>query len=134
MKRLALAAIALTIAGTSANAHARYRHHHRHYVRHFHSAFHNALSSACQVARSMGGPCGCFASELLFGHSVRNLWLANNWLKFPRTPPAPGVAAVWPGRHVAVVTAVNHDGTVTVHDSWATHPVRMAGLVFVQPR
>jgi hypothetical protein len=34
---------------------------------------------------------------------------------------------------VAPVLAVNEDGTVTVRDSWATHRVRMTGLVFVQP-
>jgi hypothetical protein len=80
-----------------------------------------------------GGPCGCYASEVVFGHSVRNLWLADAWLKFPRTSPHAGAVAVWPGRHVARVLAANHDGTVTVDDSWATHRVRMAGLVFVDP-
>ena len=86
----------------------------------------------------MGGPCGCWASYVLLGrldHVWRgiNMWLANDWLRFPHVAAAPGTAAVWPHRHVAPVVAVNHDGTVTVHDSWATHRVRMAGLVFVQP-
>lgn len=94
----------------------------------------HALSRACQIARSKGGPCGCFASEILFGHSIRDLWLADNWLRFPHVAPGAGTAAVWPGRHVAPVVAANGDGTVTVHDSWATHRVRAAGLVFVRPR
>lgn len=86
----------------------------------------------------MGGPCGCWAAYTLLGkldHVWRgiNLWLADDWLKFPRTAPAPGTAAVWPHRHVAPVVAVNHDGTVTVKDSWAVHKVRMAGLIFVSP-
>jgi hypothetical protein len=94
-----------------------------------------SLSTECQTARRLGGPCGCYASEQIFGHSVRNLWLANAWLRFPRTTPAPGTAAIWPGRHVAQVVAVNSDKTVVVNDSWnAHHVVRMAGLVFVKPR
>jgi hypothetical protein len=93
------------------------------------------LSSECRTAAALGGPCGCFASEQLFGHSVRDLWRADAWLRFPRTSPGPGTAAVWPGRHVALVEAVNGDGTVTVRDSWnAHHVVRTAGLVFVAPR
>jgi hypothetical protein len=91
------------------------------------------LSGECRVASSLGGPCGCYASEAVFGHSVRNLWRADAWLKFPRTSPHAGAVAVWPGRHVAPVVANNGDGTITVADSWATHRVRVAGLVFVDP-
>ena len=91
------------------------------------------LSLPCRIARSLGGPCGCYASELVFGHSVRELWLANNWLGFPRTTPAAGMVAVWPHRHVAVIEEANGDGTVTVHDSWAVHRVSMRGLVIVDP-
>jgi hypothetical protein len=92
------------------------------------------LSGECRIANSRGGPCGCYASEVVFGHSVRNLWRADAWLKFPRTMPHAGAVAVWPGRHVARVVANNGDGTITVADSWATHRVRVAGLVFVDPR
>ena len=87
----------------------------------------------CRVAASMGGPCGCWAAHVLLDrldhvwHGI-NLWLANDWLRFPHVAAAPGTAAVWPGRHVAPVIAVNGDRTVTVRDSWATHKVRMAGL------
>jgi hypothetical protein len=98
----------------------------------------SALPGPCRTAASMGGPCGCWAAYTLLGrldHVWRgiNLWLANDWLRFPHVAAAPGTAAVWPGRHVAPVVGVNGDGTVTVRDSWATHKVRMAGLVFVQP-
>lgn len=92
------------------------------------------LSAACRLARALGGPCGCFASEYFFGHSVRELWAANAWLSFPHVAPAPGTAAVWTNRHVAPVIAANSDGTVMVRDSWAVHRVRIAGLVFVDPR
>lgn len=98
------------------------------------SPAHSILSAACQIARALGGPCGCFTSEYFFGHSVRGLWLANAWLSFPHVAPAPGTAAVWPNRHVAPVIAANSDGTVTVRDFWAVHQVRVAGLVFVDPR
>lgn len=92
------------------------------------------LDGSCRTAARMGGPCGCWAAEHFFGSPVRELWLARNWLRFPHTSPAAGTAAVWPnGHHVAPVVAVNGDGTVTVADSWGTHPVRMARLTFVQP-
>jgi hypothetical protein len=94
----------------------------------------SVLSASCRIARALGGPCGCFASEYFFGRSVRELWLANAWLAFPRVAPAAGTAAVWPNRHVAAVIAAHRDGTVTVRDSWAVHRVRIVGVVFVNPR
>lgn len=159
MKRIALAAIVLSLVGSVANARSYHRHHHRHYqvrhyihhqVRHYVRRWHYVrhrrrfaysgagLPGPCRVAASMGGPCGCWAAHVLLGRLDHvwkgiNLWLADDWLRFPRAAPAPGTAAVWPHRHVAPVVAVNGDGTVTVRDSWATHRVRMAGLVFVQP-
>ena len=98
------------------------------------------LSQPCRIAASQGGSCGCWAQEHLLGSNSRlwnghNLWLADEWRRvFPHVPPAPGTAAVWPGRHVAPVVAVHPErGTVTVHDSWAIHEVKMRGLIFVQP-
>jgi hypothetical protein len=116
--------------------HAHHLRHHRHSVRairHRHWFAGGALSGPCRIAQSLGGPCGCFASELLFGHSVSGLWPVSSWLRFPRTTPHRGAAAIWPGRHVAVVIAANGDGTVIVHDSWATHRVSIRGLIFVEP-
>lgn len=97
------------------------------------------LSSACRSAAAQGGPCGCFAQEQLLGTSARtvnghNLWLADTWAQvFPRAEPGPGTAAVWPHRHVAAVVGSPHNGMIAVHDSWGTHEVRMAGLIFVRP-
>ena len=97
------------------------------------------LSGACRSAAAQGGPCGCFAQEQLLGTSARlwrghNLWLAQTWAEvFPRAAPGPGTAAVWPHRHVAAVVSGPHNGMVTVHDSWGTHDVRIAGLIFVRP-
>lgn len=99
-----------------------------------------SLDAACRSAARQGGPCGCWAQEYFFGSSARlyngkNLWLAREWARvFPHVTAAAGTAAVWPnGHHVAPVVAVNGDGTVTVHDSWGDHPVRMARLTFVRP-
>lgn len=50
------------------------------------------------VAHPEGCPrsafCGCGAAVRVFGHSVRELWLAANWFKFPRAAPASGMVAV----------------------------------------
>jgi len=109
------------------------RHTERHYARRGGSRL-ASLDGSCRTAARMGGPCGCWAAEHFFGSPIRELWLAANWLKFPRTSPAPGTAAIWPNHHhVAPVVGVNGDGTVIVRDSWGTHPVRMAGLTFVSP-
>jgi hypothetical protein len=105
--------------------------HHRHYAKAWGSG---SLSGLCRTARSLGGPCGCFASELIFGHSVRSLWQVSSWFQFPRTTPHPGAVAIFPGLHVAVVAAVDN-GTVILRDSWRTHPLRStAGIVFVNPQ
>jgi hypothetical protein len=161
VRRILLGGIAaLAFYATPADARGYVRHHvsarhyytsiaywrHRHRVARSHLTHHAAHSfraggrpSCFYTAASMGGPCGCWAASHLLGivdhvwHGI-NLWLANDWLKFPHVAAAPGTAAVWPNRHVAPVVAVHGDGTVTVNDSWnARHRVRMAGLVFVQP-
>jgi len=96
---------------------------------------HGGSLGVCSLAARLGGPCGCWASIRAFGRSVRELWLADNWLKFPRTSPHVGAAAVWPHRHVAIVVAVGSDNTVTVDDSWNhEHRVRATRLVFVDPK
>lgn len=89
------------------------------------------LSAPCATARRLGGPCGCFASELLFGHSVRGLWLAANWFAFPRTTPKAG-AVIVRQHHVVVIEAV-HGNRATVHDSWGIHEVSLAGKTVVDP-
>ena len=106
--------------------------HERRFVGHL-----GSLSYACRIAASMGGPCGCVAAEKLLGTSAHvvngiNVWQANGWLAFPRTAPAPGTAAVWPGRHVEAVIAV-HGDTVTVDGPYGIRQVRTRGLIFVDP-
>ena len=105
-----------------------------HYAQHRgHHYASSSLPAPCGQAAHLGGPCGCWASIHFFGHSVRELWLAANWLSFTHVSAAPGTAAVWPNRHhVAPVVGVEGN-SVIVADSWGTHAVRMAGLTFVKP-
>jgi hypothetical protein len=74
-------------------------------------AIHRASESHIQSGVVIGGRpagcprafCGCEASLYLFGRIIPELNLAANWLrKFPRTSPAPGMAAARRG-HVFVL-------------------------------
>jgi hypothetical protein len=60
--------------------------------------------------------CGCGASIEVFGRSIRELWLAANWLKFPPAAPAPGMVAVR-RHHVFVIREVLGDGRVLAYDA-----------------
>jgi hypothetical protein len=83
--------------------------------------------------------CGCGASVEVYGHPVRNLYLADNWLAFPRASCAPGMAVVWPGRHVAVIRSCEGDGIATLYDANSgggltrVHKASLAGGVIVDP-
>lgn len=72
------------------------------------------------VAHPTGCPrkafCGCGASVRVFGHSVRGLWLARAWYRFPRAAPAGGMVAVRPG-HVFVLEAHLGGDTWRVYDA-----------------
>jgi hypothetical protein len=117
-----------------------WRYAHRTHLRRHYSAHVTGLPGPCRVAASMGGPCGCWADHVLgvsggLAHVWRgiNLWLADDWRRFPHVSPEQANAAVWPGRHVApIVPGTYHDGTVVVRDSWMTHRIRVAGLVLVR--
>ena len=125
----ALAAM-LVLASTAAQArHHHYRHHH-HYAHHW--AYHG-LSGACRRAAAMGGPCGCMAAEILFGRPDRNLWTVSAWMRFPRSAPGPGKAAVWPHRHVEAIVANNGNGTLTTNGPYGIRTVRLASVVVVDP-
>jgi hypothetical protein len=83
--------------------------------------------------------CGCGAAVRLFGHSVRSLWLAANWFRFPRAAPAPGMAAVR-RHHVMVLEADLGNGVWQVFDANSGHHLTrvharsIAGYVIVNPR
>ncbi|HEY6755306.1 MAG TPA: hypothetical protein VI077_11445 [Pseudolabrys sp.] len=84
--------------------------------------------------------CGCEASLYLFGRIRADLNLAANWMrKFPRTAPAPGMAAV---RNHHVMVLMNHveGSNWLVHDGNSgggltrEHVVSIKGYVVVNPR
>lgn len=73
-------------------------------------------SSANIVSHPAGCPsrqfCGCGASVEVFGKPVRDLYLAANWFRFPRTAPSPGMVAV--RRHHVFVLRHHVGGDVWV--------------------
>jgi hypothetical protein len=65
--------------------------------------------------------CGCEASRYLFGVIRAELNLASNWIrKFPRTSPAPGMAAV---RNHHVMVLMSHVGG----NDWLVHDGNSGG-------
>ena len=84
----------------------------------------NTIRATVVGSRPTGCPrsfCGCEASRYLFGHARTDLNLAFNWMrKFPRTSPAPGMAAV--RRHHVFVLMSHVDGNKwLVHDGNSGH-------------
>ena len=82
--------------------------------------------------------CGCGVSVRVFGHSVRNLWLAANWYRFPRAGVAPGNVVVRP-HHVMYIERIDSDGTPICYDPNSgghrtrIHACRLAGATIVRP-
>jgi hypothetical protein len=60
--------------------------------------------------------CGCGAAIRVFGHAVPELNLAANWLRFPRTSPAPGMVAARRG-HVFVLEQPLSGGMWMAYDA-----------------
>jgi len=64
--------------------------------------------------------CGCGAALRVFGRIVPGLNLASNWLRFPRTSPAPGMVAA---RHGHVFVLEQHiEG-----DTWMAYDANSGG-------
>lgn len=82
--------------------------------------------------------CGCGAAVAVFGTPRRDLWLASNWLRFPRASAAPGMVAA-NARHVMVIRSVNSNGTAVVEDHNSgggksrLHTRSLAGYTIVNP-
>ena len=83
--------------------------------------------------------CGCEASLYLFGKIIPDLNLAANWYRmFPRTQPAPGMAAARSG-HVFVLISHVEGSNWLVHDGNSgggktrRHVRSIAGYVVVNP-
>lgn len=94
------------------------------------------------VAHPEGCPrrlfCGCGAAVRIFGKPVRELWLAANWFRYPRSPPAPGMVAVRRG-HVFVLEEDLGRGVWKVYDANSgrgltrIHARSLVGYVVVNP-
>ena len=118
MKKMA-ATLALVTATVLASSTAQARHHH--YKVHHRQYYAYTYATEGQiVSHPSGCPrtafCGCGASVELFGHPIRELYLASNWFRFPHASPAPGMVAVR-NHHVFVIRSVNGDGTVVAYDA-----------------
>jgi hypothetical protein len=102
-----------------------------------------SISSARIVgSRPAGCPssfCGCGAALRVFGRIVPELNLAANWLRFPRTSPAPGMVAARRG-HVFVLEQHLEGDTWMAYDANSGgHATRMharslRGYTIVNPR
>jgi hypothetical protein len=83
--------------------------------------------------------CGCGAALRVFGRIVPELNLAANWLRFPRTSPAPGMVAARHGhvfvleQHVAGDTWMAYDANSGGHAT-RIHPRSLRGYIVVNPR
>jgi hypothetical protein len=95
------------------------------------------------VAHPSGCPhhafCGCGAAVRVFGHPIRNLWLARNWFHFPRAHPSAGMVAV--RRHHVMVLEAHLGGSLwQVFDANSgghrtrVHARSISGFVIVNPR
>ena len=83
--------------------------------------------------------CGCGASIRVFGRIVPGLNLAANWLRFPRTSPAPGMVAARRG-HVFVLEQHVKGDTWMAYDANSggratrIHARSLRGYTVVNPR
>jgi hypothetical protein len=86
------------------------------HVRHVLDANGNGVIIGDRPAGCPHNFCGCEASRYLFGEIRPELNLASNWIrKFPRTSPAPGMAAARNG-HVMVLMSHVGGSNWLVHD------------------
>lgn len=103
---------------------------------------HRAADSTV-VAHPSGCPwrafCGCGAAVRVFGRPVRSLWLAANWLRFPRAYPAPGMVAIR-RHHVFVLEQDLGGGRWLTYDANSgrhmtrVHARSIVGYTVVNPR
>lgn len=150
-----IAALLLLSAQAEARPHYALHHHALHRLQHHRQAFamtpgmmapSMASGMASSGERVVGGRpagcpnafCGCEASLYKFGRIIPGLNLASNWRRFPRTSPAPGMAAVRSG-HVMILEAQVGGNVWTVHDGNSgghltrEHARSLAGYTIVDP-
>jgi len=83
--------------------------------------------------------CGCGAALRVFGHHVPELNLAANWLRFPRTSPAPGMVAARRGHVFVLEQPLGGDMWMAYDANSGGHATRMharslRGYTIVNPR
>ncbi|QOG19354.1 hypothetical protein BaraCB756_20215 [Bradyrhizobium arachidis] len=83
--------------------------------------------------------CGCGASLRVFGRVVPELNLASNWLRFPRTAPAPGMVAARRGHVFVLEQHLGGDMWMAYDANSGGHTTRMharslRGYTIVNPR
>lgn len=83
--------------------------------------------------------CGCGAALRVFGHVVPELNLASNWLRFPRTSPAPGMVAARRGHVFVLEQHLEGDMWMAYDANSGGHATRMharslRGYTVVNPR
>jgi hypothetical protein len=102
-----------------------------------------SISSARIVgSRPAGCPssfCGCGAALRVFGRIVPELNLAANWLRFPRTSPAPGMVAARRGHVFVLEQHLEGDIWMAYDANSGGHATRMharslRGYTIVNPR
>jgi hypothetical protein len=102
-----------------------------------------SLPAAVRLEHPAGCPrrafCGCGVAVRVFGWPVRELWLAVNWLKFPKAPAAVGMVAVkqhhvfYLEQHLGGSTWLAYDPNSGRHAT-QRHARSIDGFVIVNPR
>ncbi|WBL81430.1 hypothetical protein I3J27_13760 [Bradyrhizobium xenonodulans] len=106
------------------------------------AALDTLISQRVVGGRPAGCPfafCGCGAALRVFGRIVPELNLAANWLRFPRTSPAPGMVAARRGHVFVLEQHVGGDVWMAYDANSGGHATRMharslRGYTVVNPR
>ena len=110
-----LAIVALLSLVFTMPAEARHRHHRRHAPP---MAYNGETEQT--VSHPYGCPriafCGCGVSVRIWGHPVRNLFLAANWFRFPHGAAQPGMVAVRRHPVMLIEGYVDANGNPLVYD------------------
>ena len=132
----AIAALVFVLTATT-DAEARRHRHHRHHHRHIEDATPTRI-----VEHPAGCPrrafCGCGVGRRV-GLPDRSLWLALNWLRFPRASASAGMVAVR-RHHVFYIERMLTDRIALAYDPNSgrhltrIHPRSIAGYTIVNPR
>ena len=142
MKRIVIALCVIAAIASPAIARA---HHHGHYVHPMVRGLGIGLAHMMETMQPhpAGCPwrafCGCGVSVRVYGHPVRDLWLASNWYRFPRTYAHAGAVAV-SRHHVFYIEQAYGDGTVLAYDpnsgghQTRLHRVSLGGYAIVDPQ